>query len=76
MAATMHWIQAVEKKTACGTQYELKLRADLIGFYQVPQRHTGAHLSSVFVHIIKCLGITKVSESTFYYYTKLMLVFD
>ncbi|KAJ3560535.1 hypothetical protein NP233_g10775 [Leucocoprinus birnbaumii] len=64
MAATMHWIQSIEKKTACSIQYELKLCPDLVGFYHVPQHHTGAHLSSVFIHIIKCLGITNIGWIT------------
>lgn len=64
MAVTMHWIYADRKKTTCGTQYELKLRADLIGFFRVPHRHTGQHLGAVFLHVLKQIKIKKVCNTS------------
>lgn len=40
MAVTAHWIEAKPISTPNGPQFELTLRADLIGFHQVPGRHT------------------------------------
>lgn len=58
MAITMHWIETIPQHTTCGTQYTLHFRADLIGFFHVPQRHTGSHLGAVFLHILDRLGVT------------------
>lgn len=62
MAVTAHWIEAKETQTPDGPQYVLKLRAELIGFHQVPGRHTGEHLAHAFLYILDRLSITsKVS---------------
>ncbi|KAJ3566999.1 hypothetical protein NP233_g6642 [Leucocoprinus birnbaumii] len=62
MAITMHWIEAIAIKTdANGTPllYELKMQADLVGFFRVPQRHTGRHLASVFNHVLNRIEVKK-----------------
>ena len=63
MAVMSHWIQGILKETADGTKLILKLRADLIGFQQVPGHHDGAHLASAFIYITDRVRITnKVSK--------------
>jgi hypothetical protein len=62
MAVTAHWIEGVEEETASGTKLNLKLRSDLIGFQNVPSRHTGEHMAHAFLHITDHLKVTnKVS---------------
>jgi len=62
MAVTAHWIKGVEEETASGTKLNLRLRSDLIGFQNVPGRHTGEHMAHAFLHITDRLKITnKVS---------------
>jgi hypothetical protein len=64
MAVTVHWIESSIQQTPEGPQYNLKLRADLIGFRRVPGRHDGEHLGHAFLHILDRLSITsKVSIS-------------
>ena len=64
MAVTAHWIETKVKQTSQGPQYELKLRAELIGFHRVPGRHTREHLAYAFLYILDRLSITsKVSDS-------------
>ena len=63
MAVTSHWIEGITKETVNGPQLILKLRADLIGFQQVPGHHDGNHLASAFIYITDCIKITnKVSN--------------
>jgi hypothetical protein len=57
MGVTAHWIQAVPSDNSNGEEYGLKLRADLIGFHQIPGRHDGEHLAATFVHILDRLEI-------------------
>ena len=62
MAVTAHWIEGVEEETASGMKLNLRLRSDLIGFQNVPGRHTGEHMAHAFLHITDRLKITnKVS---------------
>jgi hypothetical protein len=62
MAVTAHWIEGVEEETASGTKLNLRLRSDLIGFKNLPGRHTGEHMAHAFLHITDRLKITnKVS---------------
>ena len=58
MAVTSHWIQGINKGTINGTRLTLKLRADLIGFQQVPGHHDGKHLASAFLYITDHIKIT------------------
>lgn len=58
MAATAHWIEAVIHDTPQGAQYELKLRAELIGFHRVPGRHSGEHLAQALLYVLDRLSIT------------------
>jgi hypothetical protein len=58
MAVTAHWVEGVEEKTLAGTQRKLELRADLVGFHQIPGRHTGKHLALCFLFIPDRLNIT------------------
>jgi hypothetical protein len=59
MAVTAHWIEANMTNTPQGSQQILKLQADLVGFCQVPGHHTGAHMATVFLHIMDRLDIQK-----------------
>lgn len=59
MAVTAHWIQATIISTPQGSQYLLKLRADLIGFCRVPGHHDGEHLSHAFIHILERFRILR-----------------
>lgn len=62
MAVTAHWIEAIEEKTSTGSK-KLRLRADLIGFYKLPGRHTGEHLAHCFLFITDRIKVTsKVSK--------------
>lgn len=58
MAVTGHWIETVVRDTPQGPQYELKLRAELIGFHRVPGRHTGEHLAQALLYVLDRLSIT------------------
>lgn len=59
MAVTAHWIEAKIISTPQGTQYELKLRADLIGFHSVPGHHTGEHMAHAFLYVLDRIGIAE-----------------
>lgn len=64
MAVTAHWIEATTINTTSGSQYSLKYRADLIGFIQVPTRHTGDHMANAFMWILERINIAhKVTHS-------------
>ena len=60
MAVTAHWIETKVTQTPEGLQYELKLRAELIGFHHVPGHHDGEHLCQAFLYIINRLSIASV----------------
>ena len=60
MAVTAHWIQTKVTQTPEGPQYELKLRAELIGFHRVPGHHDSEHLCQAFLYIIDQLSIASV----------------
>jgi len=49
MAVTAHWLQLVQLQ---GGQKKITLRADLIGFVNVPENHTGQKLADIFYFII------------------------
>jgi len=59
MAVTAHWIQGTTERTPNGCKTILKLRADLVGFYHVPDRHDGRHLAHSFLFITDRLDITE-----------------
>ena len=59
MAVTAHWIEAVEQRKPEGLVTELRLRAELIGFHQVPGRHTGEHLAAAFYYVLERVDIPK-----------------
>ncbi|KAF9537737.1 hypothetical protein CPC08DRAFT_651642, partial [Agrocybe pediades] len=58
MAVTAHWIQTDIKDTPEGRQYELKLRAELIGFHRVPGHHDGEHLAQAFLFVTDRISVT------------------
>jgi len=59
MAVTAHWMECQTLQTS---QQRLSLRADLIGFINVVENHTGEHLAQVFLFILDRLKIAnKVS---------------
>jgi hypothetical protein len=58
MAVTAHWIEAKLKDTPDGPQYELRLRAELIGFHRVPGHHDGEHLAQAFLYVLDRLSVT------------------
>lgn len=67
MAVTAHWIETKIKQTPQGAQYELKLRAELIGFHRIPGRHNGEHLAQAFMYILDRISMTsKASFSAVY----------
>jgi hypothetical protein len=62
MAITAHWVEGIEEELPTGTKRRFTLRADLIGFRQLPGRHTGQHLAYCFMSIIDQFNIAnKVS---------------
>jgi hypothetical protein len=63
MAVTAHWIERVSVDN--GAQNKLQLRSDLIGFHNIPGRHTGAHLARCFLYLSKRIGLPneKVSRN-------------
>jgi hypothetical protein len=54
MAVTAHWIQLVK----VDGKEQLKLRADLVGFHKIPERHNGVHLAHCFLFVIDRIKIT------------------
>jgi hypothetical protein len=58
MAVTAHWIEPEIVQTAEGPVTNLRLRADLIAFHNVPGRHTGEHLANALVFILDRLKLT------------------
>lgn len=71
MAVTAHWIETILHDTPNGPQYELKLRAELIGFHRVPGRHNGEHLAQALPYTLDRLSITnKVSVPYFLIYLR------
>lgn len=65
MAVTAHWIQGELITTPHGPQYKLNLRADLIGFHQVPGRHSGDHLACAFMYILDRVNIAEKVQVKF-----------
>jgi len=57
MAVTAHWIEVDAVPTPQGTQYNLRLRADLIGFHHVPGHHTREHITHAFLHVLDRIGV-------------------
>ena len=53
MAVTAHWMESQTLQS----QQRISLRADLIGFINVLENHTGEHLAKVFLFIIDHLNI-------------------
>ncbi len=58
MAVTAHWIESMSEDTPTGPKPAFRLRADLIGFYNVPGRHSGEQLAYKFLEITDRLKIT------------------
>lgn len=65
MGVTAHWIEGVEVKTMTGPQKKLELRSDLVGFLNIPGRHTGQHLAECFMFILDRMKITEKVSFTF-----------
>lgn len=57
MAVTAHWLEGRSIKSPAGNYTGLTLRSELIGFVHVPNRHTGEHMSKVFLHILDRIDI-------------------
>jgi len=57
MAVTAHWIEVDAVPTLQGTQYNLWLHTDLIGFHHVPGHHTGEHIAHAFLHVLDRIGV-------------------
>jgi hypothetical protein len=57
MAVTAHWIEAQVMDTPHGSHRVLKMRADLVGFCQVPGKHTGSHLATAFLYVVDRLSV-------------------
>ena len=63
MTVTAYWIQAKSIQTEHLQYYNLTIRANLIGFQCILDKHSGKHLATAFYYIIKCLEIqSKVSK--------------
>jgi len=58
MGVTAHWIELTKIQTSTGIDYTLKLRSDLVGFYNVPGSHTSDHLAAAFLHVLDRIEIT------------------
>lgn len=58
MAVTAHWIEGEATKTVSTEFLALRLRSELIGLINVPDRHTGEHLSEAFLTVIDRLRVT------------------
>lgn len=74
MAVTAHWIHAMEVLTPAGKRYKLQLRTNLIGFHQVPGKHTGEHLAHTFIYITERLNITKKVSIYLWMYLLALLI--
>lgn len=64
MAITAHWIEAKQNPTS------LSLRADLIGFVNVPGRHTGEHLAFA---LLRTLDRIHITEKVLWYFNILSM---
>ena len=73
MAVTAHWLQRVVENTPMGLRPKLVFRTDLIGFHEVPTRHTGEHLAGAFVWVLDRIKIT--SKVRFFYLFKYCKLF-
>jgi hypothetical protein len=62
LAVTAHWIEAFDV-TSTGSK-KIRLRADLIGFHHIPERHTGEHLAHCFLHILDRINITSKGSNS------------
>lgn len=58
MAVTAHWIEGETIQTVSSEFVALRLRSELVGFVNVPVRHTGEHLAEAFLSVIDRLHIT------------------
>ena len=56
MAVTAHWLELVQLQ---GGLKKITLRADLIGFVNVPDNHTGHKLAQIFHFIISRMELEK-----------------
>ena len=57
LAIMAHWIEETIKETSNGLQKQLKLRANLIGFQNLPGCHDGCHICQAFLLNLDHLGI-------------------
>jgi hypothetical protein len=61
LGVTAHWIE--DRSESSTGPKKLHLRADLIGFHQIPGRHSGEHLARCFIHVLDRIQVTsKVSN--------------
>jgi hypothetical protein len=67
MGVTAHWTEGVEVRTMTGPQKKLELRSDLVGFLNIPGRHTGKHLAECFMFILDRMNITEKVSFAFIY---------
>ena len=59
MAVTAHWIAGKPMTTAMSEFVSLELRCELIGFINVPDRHTGEHLAFAFISVLDRVHIAR-----------------
>ncbi|KAF5342769.1 hypothetical protein D9758_017026 [Tetrapyrgos nigripes] len=57
LAVTAHWIET-KAKTDSKDKFELKLRAELIGFHRVPGRHDGDHLGHAMLYVFDRVNLS------------------
>lgn len=62
MAITGHWTDSHTKNTSHGPRDIIALRSELIAFSRVPRRHTGEHLATVFMSILRRYKLKKVCD--------------
>ncbi len=66
MAITAHWVQSKTISMPVGPRKQLTFHSALVGFLQVPGRHTGEHLAQAFIFVLDRLQIAeKVCHLTF-----------
>ena len=57
MAVTAHWIEGEAVTTSTPDFVKLCLRSELVGFVNVPSRHTGEHLAEAYLSVVDHLRI-------------------
>jgi hypothetical protein len=58
MAVTANWIGSNPDTPHSSNFVSLKLQSELIGFVNVPERHTGEHLAESFLYVLDRVQVT------------------